>query len=78
MFYISTVTEKEFHEEFDKLLDVLGVKSPFFLIVQVWKILQRKIHRNGIYDELQTLYYLCYRTYKSILNFQRNMLLGKT
>ena len=52
MFYISTVTEKEFHEEFDKLLDVLGVKSPFFLVVQVWKILQRKIHRNGIYDEL--------------------------
>ncbi|KAL4626535.1 hypothetical protein ACB092_05G103700 [Castanea dentata] len=27
-------TEKEFHEEFDKLLDVLGVKSPFFLVVQ--------------------------------------------
>ncbi|KAM4100485.1 hypothetical protein ACB094_05G071600 [Castanea mollissima] len=27
-------TEKEFHEEFDKLLDVLGVKSPFYLVVQ--------------------------------------------
>ncbi|KAK9281147.1 hypothetical protein L1049_004041 [Liquidambar formosana] len=27
-------TEKEFHEEFDKLLDVLGVKSPFLLVVQ--------------------------------------------
>ncbi|KAL3721109.1 hypothetical protein ACJRO7_005866 [Eucalyptus globulus] len=27
-------TEKEFHEEFDKLLDVLGVTSPFFLVVQ--------------------------------------------
>ncbi|KAF8011633.1 hypothetical protein BT93_J2039 [Corymbia citriodora subsp. variegata] len=27
-------TEKEFHEELDKLLDVLGVKSPFFLVVQ--------------------------------------------
>ncbi|XP_012073134.1 cis-3-alkyl-4-alkyloxetan-2-one decarboxylase isoform X2 [Jatropha curcas] len=27
-------TEKEFHEEFDRLLDVLGVKSPFFLVVQ--------------------------------------------
>ncbi|XP_007023283.2 PREDICTED: haloalkane dehalogenase [Theobroma cacao] len=27
-------TEKEFHEELDKLLDVLGVKSLFFLVVQ--------------------------------------------
>ncbi|XP_057968077.1 uncharacterized protein LOC131157744 [Malania oleifera] len=27
-------TEKEFHDEFDKLLDVLGVKSPFLLVVQ--------------------------------------------
>ncbi|XP_048139239.1 cis-3-alkyl-4-alkyloxetan-2-one decarboxylase isoform X2 [Rhodamnia argentea] len=27
-------TEKEFHEELDRLLDVLGVKSPFFLVVQ--------------------------------------------
>ncbi|KAL2479071.1 alpha/beta-hydrolase superfamily protein [Forsythia ovata] len=27
-------TEKEFHEAFDKLLDVLGVASPFFLVVQ--------------------------------------------
>ncbi|GAV75451.1 Abhydrolase_6 domain-containing protein, partial [Cephalotus follicularis] len=27
-------TEKEFHEAFDKLLDVLEVKSPFFLVVQ--------------------------------------------
>lgn len=27
-------TEKEFHEEFDKLLDVLGIKAPFFLVVQ--------------------------------------------
>ncbi|KAF5739072.1 hypothetical protein HS088_TW12G00270 [Tripterygium wilfordii] len=27
-------TEKEFHEEFNKLLDVLGVKSPFYLVVQ--------------------------------------------
>ncbi|XP_059641028.1 uncharacterized protein LOC132283137 isoform X2 [Cornus florida] len=27
-------TEKEFHAEFDKLLDVLGVKSPFYLVVQ--------------------------------------------
>ncbi|CAK7356950.1 unnamed protein product [Dovyalis caffra] len=27
-------TEKEFHEELDNLLDVLGVKSPFFLVVQ--------------------------------------------
>lgn len=27
-------TEKEFHEEFDKLLNVLGVTSPFFLVVQ--------------------------------------------
>uniref|UniRef100_A0A6M2F7X3 AB hydrolase-1 domain-containing protein n=1 Tax=Populus davidiana TaxID=266767 RepID=A0A6M2F7X3_9ROSI len=27
-------TEKEFHEALDKLLDVLGVKSPFFLVVQ--------------------------------------------
>ncbi|BFG24717.1 hypothetical protein CerSpe_109910 [Prunus speciosa] len=26
--------EEEFHEEFDKLLDVLGVKSPFYLVVQ--------------------------------------------
>ncbi|KAJ0076299.1 hypothetical protein Patl1_34597 [Pistacia atlantica] len=28
-------TEKEFHEELDKLLDGLEVKSPFFLVVQV-------------------------------------------
>ncbi|CAL5327630.1 unnamed protein product [Camellia sinensis] len=27
-------TEKEFHDEFEKLLDVLGVKSPFHLVVQ--------------------------------------------
>ncbi|XVE91273.1 hypothetical protein DITRI_Ditri20bG0140500 [Diplodiscus trichospermus] len=27
-------TEKEFQEELDKLLDVLGVNSPFFLVVQ--------------------------------------------
>ncbi|XP_071929628.1 uncharacterized protein [Coffea arabica] len=27
-------TEKEFHDGFDKLLDVLGVTSPFFLVVQ--------------------------------------------
>nr|XP_016468386.1 PREDICTED: haloalkane dehalogenase-like isoform X1 [Nicotiana tabacum] len=27
-------TEKEFHEEFEKLLEVLGVTSPFFLVVQ--------------------------------------------
>ncbi|GMN49978.1 hypothetical protein TIFTF001_019152 [Ficus carica] len=27
-------TEKEFHEALDKLLDVLGVKSPFYLVVQ--------------------------------------------
>ncbi|MBA0557958.1 hypothetical protein Golob_014999, partial [Gossypium lobatum] len=27
-------TEKEFHEALDKLLDVLEVKSPFFLVVQ--------------------------------------------
>ncbi|XP_054780116.1 uncharacterized protein LOC129287876 isoform X2 [Prosopis cineraria] len=27
-------SEKEFHEELDKLLEVLGVKSPFFLVVQ--------------------------------------------
>ena len=31
----STFAEKEFHEEFDRLLDVLGVKSPFCLVVQV-------------------------------------------
>lgn len=30
-----TVTEKEFHDEFDKLLEVLGVSSPFLLVVQV-------------------------------------------
>ncbi|AAD55611.1 Contains PF/00561 alpha/beta hydrolase fold [Arabidopsis thaliana] len=28
-------TEKEYHEAFDKLLEVLEVKSPFFLVVQV-------------------------------------------
>ncbi|XP_021736676.1 uncharacterized protein LOC110703221 [Chenopodium quinoa] len=27
-------TEKEFHDEFDKLLEVLGVRSPFLLVVQ--------------------------------------------
>ncbi|XP_062154365.1 uncharacterized protein LOC133862551 isoform X2 [Alnus glutinosa] len=27
-------TEKEFHEELDRLLDVLDVRSPFFLVVQ--------------------------------------------
>ena len=29
MFYVSTITENEFHEEFDKLGGG-GVKSPFF------------------------------------------------
>ncbi|KAK4375465.1 hypothetical protein RND71_006142 [Anisodus tanguticus] len=29
-----TVAEKEFHEEFEKLLEVLEVTSPFFLVVQ--------------------------------------------
>lgn len=29
------VAEKEFHEQFDKLLTVLGITSPFFLVVQV-------------------------------------------
>lgn len=33
---VSSFTEKEFHEEFDRLLDVLDVRSPFFLVVQVW------------------------------------------
>ena len=28
-------TEKEFHDEFDKLLEVLGVECPFLLVVQV-------------------------------------------
>lgn len=28
-------TEKEFHEEFSKLLNVLDVKTPFFLVTQV-------------------------------------------
>ncbi|KAH0873185.1 hypothetical protein HID58_070547 [Brassica napus] len=28
-------TEKEYHEAFDKLLDTLEIKSPFFLVVQV-------------------------------------------
>ncbi|WCJ40515.1 alpha/beta-Hydrolases superfamily protein [Euphorbia peplus] len=27
-------TEKEYHEELDRLLDVLGVESPFYLVVQ--------------------------------------------
>ncbi|XWS16491.1 hypothetical protein CRYUN_Cryun34aG0092900 [Craigia yunnanensis] len=31
-------TEKEFYEELDKLLDVLEVKSPFFLVVQTWAL----------------------------------------
>ena len=30
------LTEKEFHDELDKLLEVVGVKSPFLLVVQVW------------------------------------------
>lgn len=30
------LTEREFHEVFDKLLDTLGITSPFFLVVQVW------------------------------------------
>jgi len=33
---VSSFTEKEFHEELDRLLDVLDVRSPFFLVVQVW------------------------------------------
>lgn len=28
-------SEKEYHEAFDKLLDTLEIKSPFFLVVQV-------------------------------------------
>ncbi|KAG5537493.1 hypothetical protein RHGRI_024809 [Rhododendron griersonianum] len=31
---VFSVTEKEFHAEFDKLLEALEVKSPFFLVVQ--------------------------------------------
>lgn len=34
-FSLLTASEKEFHDEFDKLLDVLEVKSPFLLVVQV-------------------------------------------
>ena len=34
-FSLLTVSEKEFHDEFDKLLDKLEVKSPFLLVVQV-------------------------------------------
>lgn len=35
-------TEKEYHEELDKLLDVLGVDSPFNLVIQVGSELFRK------------------------------------
>lgn len=35
--FLSFLIEKEFHDALDKLLEVLGVKSPFFLVVQVPK-----------------------------------------
>lgn len=31
----SELAEKEFHQEFDNLLETLEVKAPFFLVVQV-------------------------------------------
>ena len=34
---VLSITEKEFHEALDKLIEVLEVRSPFFLVVQVWK-----------------------------------------
>jgi len=33
--YVSNVREKEFHQEFDKLLDVLGSNLIFFFVVQI-------------------------------------------
>ena len=43
------MTETEFHDGFDKLLDVLGVTSPFFLVVQVRKgFIKLKIYRSDI------------------------------
>lgn len=38
-----STTEEEFHEEFEKLLDVLGVKSPFYLVIQVWTLVEDKL-----------------------------------
>lgn len=40
-FWTILLAEKEFHEEFEKLLEVLGVTSPFFLVVQVWVTLTK-------------------------------------
>jgi hypothetical protein len=37
MFFRKIPLEKEFHDALDKLLEVLGVESPFFLVVQVSK-----------------------------------------
>lgn len=38
------VAEKEFHAELDKLLQVLGIDSPFYLVTQVCI----KSHKSGI------------------------------
>ncbi|KAL0903417.1 hypothetical protein M5K25_027793 [Dendrobium thyrsiflorum] len=32
--YTDRVAEEEFHKEFDKLLDMLNINSPFFLVIQ--------------------------------------------
>lgn len=47
--YVS-ITEKEFHDEFDRLLDVLGVTSPFYLVVQVWTLVEDS-YWSGVCDE---------------------------
>lgn len=37
LFFLKILIEKEFHDALDKLLEVLGVESPFSLVVQVSK-----------------------------------------
>ncbi|XP_057534038.1 uncharacterized protein LOC130812534 isoform X2 [Amaranthus tricolor] len=55
-------TEKEFHDELDKLLEVVGVKSPFLLVVQdssIWRIHKpecyygRAVHRRSYVLKLE-------------------------
>ena len=56
--YVSNVTEKEFNQEFDKLLDVLGSNLFFSSLFKFRKTWRRKIHKNGIYSNSE--HYIIY------------------
>lgn len=45
-------TEKEYHEELDKLLDVLGVNTPFNLVIQVGDELVRNTKKRFVESQI--------------------------